>query len=94
MSLTDKFITLNKYSKFYIIFIQTDVDEETRVRVVEDVLKKLPQNNYKILKYLVDFLHLVIEHSHVNKMNSNNMATVFGPNLSWGRDAVCLFYLF
>ena len=83
---------LNKYLKYIILL--SDVDEETRVRVVEDVLKKLPSNNCKILKYLVDFLHLVIENSHVNKMNSNNMATVFGPNLSWGRDEVTfLFYL-
>jgi len=81
--LPEPILTYELYS--YVLNI-SHVDEETRVRVVEDVLKKLPSNNYKILKYLVDFLHLVIENSHVNKMNSNNMATVFGPNLSWGRD--------
>jgi len=74
------------YEVYHFVLNISHVAEESRARVVEDVLKKLPPNNYKILKYLVDFLHLVIGSSHVNKMNSNNLAVVFGPNLVWSQD--------
>lgn len=47
------------------------------------VMEKLPEDNYKILKYIVGFLSRVMERSDLNKMNAQNLAVVFGPNLIW-----------
>lgn len=47
------------------------------------VMEKLPEDNYKILKYIISFLSRVMERSDLNKMNAQNLAVVFGPNLVW-----------
>ncbi|KAH1004326.1 rho GTPase-activating protein 1 [Dendroctonus ponderosae] len=47
------------------------------------VMEKLPEDNYKILKYIIGFLSRVMERSDLNKMNAQNLAVVFGPNLVW-----------
>ncbi|XP_022122349.1 rho GTPase-activating protein 1 [Pieris rapae] len=50
------------------------------------ILEKLPLDNYKILKYIMQFLWKVQDRSCLNKMTSSNLAVVFGPNLLWPRD--------
>ena len=66
------------------------------------VIKKLPDQNYAVLKYLVEFISLVgsssflaislvslfqvVDRSDLNKMTAANLAVVFGPNLAWPRD--------
>ena len=45
------------------------------------VLEKLPEDNYLVLKFLVNFLAQVMERSDLNKMTAGNLAVVFGPNL-------------
>ncbi|XP_045509985.1 rho GTPase-activating protein 68F isoform X2 [Colias croceus] len=47
------------------------------------VLERLPLDNYKLLKYVIQFLWKVQDRSCLNKMTSSNLAVVFGPNLSW-----------
>ncbi|CAG9761830.1 unnamed protein product [Ceutorhynchus assimilis] len=47
------------------------------------VMEKLPEDNYKVLKYIIGFLSRVMERSDLNKMNAQNLAVVFGPNLVW-----------
>ncbi|CAG9864609.1 unnamed protein product [Phyllotreta striolata] len=55
-----------------------------RLRLVSIlVMEKLPEDNYKVLKYIVRFLSRVMERSDLNKMNAQNLAVVFGPNLVW-----------
>ncbi|VDI34733.1 Rho GTPase-activating protein 22/24/25 [Mytilus galloprovincialis] len=46
-----------------------------------DALSSLPDDNYVIVKYLCEFLRKVGEKSHINKMTTLNLATVFGPNI-------------
>ncbi|XP_031771452.1 rho GTPase-activating protein 1 isoform X3 [Apis florea] len=55
-------------------------DERPR-RVKILVLEKLPEDNYKVLKYIVQFLSRVMDRCDLNKMTSSNLAVVFGPNL-------------
>ena len=50
------------------------------------MLSKLPEVNYSVLKYLMEFLSTVTEHSFLNKMTASNLAIVFGPNLVWPKD--------
>lgn len=77
---------LMTYDNYRYVLNITHVDEETRVRVVQSVVQKLPKHNLQVLKHLMDFLTLVAAHSATNKMDSSNLAVVFGPNLIWSQD--------
>ncbi|KAL4240161.1 Unconventional myosin-IXa [Mactra antiquata] len=50
--------------------------ESLRTAVVD-----LPVDNYNVLKCLCNFLHKVSNNTHINKMSSQNLARVFGPNI-------------
>ena len=56
------------------------------------VIKKLPDQNYVVLKYLMEFLVLVTDRCDMNKMTAANLAVVFGPNLVWPNDKVKHLY--
>ncbi|KAF2355569.1 Rho GTPase-activating protein domain [Trinorchestia longiramus] len=45
------------------------------------VVEQLPEDNYLVLKFLVNFLGKVMDRSDLNKMTAGNLAVVFGPNL-------------
>ncbi|XP_076311399.1 rho GTPase-activating protein 1-like isoform X2 [Tachypleus tridentatus] len=49
------------------------------------ILQRLPEDNYLLLKYIVEFLVKVINCSDLNKMTASNLAIVFGPNLVWSQ---------
>eukprot|EP00117_Sycon_ciliatum_P032263 scpid59868/ scgid25056/ Rho GTPase-activating protein 24; Down-regulated in nephrectomized rat kidney \ len=51
------------------------------VQVMIGQLKGLPKASYDCLKFVCRFLHTVQEHADKNKMDSSNLAVVFGPNL-------------
>ena len=46
------------------------------------ILKELPEENYNVVKFIVNFLRLVArpEHQAITKMNINNLSMVFAPN--------------
>jgi hypothetical protein len=50
------------------------------------VLQKLPEDNYKLLKFIFKFLCQIIDRKDLNKMTSSNLAIVFGPNLLWSKN--------
>ncbi|CAH1396877.1 unnamed protein product [Nezara viridula] len=61
-----------------------NISKDERPRHVKIlILEKLPEDNYKILKYIIQFLAKVIDRCDLNKMTSSNLAVVFGPNLIW-----------
>lgn len=59
--------------------------EEHRLKLVQEILKKLPVDNRDNLTYLVRFLARLTKHPE-NKMNSSNIAIVIAPNLLWNSD--------
>ena len=64
-----------------------DIPRESRLNYCQDlIIKKLPDQNYVVLKYLMEFLCLVDDRSDMNKMTASNLAVVFGPNLAWPVD--------
>lgn len=64
-----------------------NLPRESKLVYVQDlVIKKLPDQNYVILKFLVEFLSLVVDRCDMNKMTGANLAVVFGPNLVWSPD--------
>ena len=44
---------------------------------------ELPDENYYILKFIIQFLNEVAKESAVNKMTAENLGVVFGANLAW-----------
>lgn len=50
------------------------------------VMEKLPENNYKLLKYIINFLTRVMERVEFNRMTPQNLSIVFGPNLLWSEN--------
>ncbi|KAM9229323.1 rho GTPase-activating protein 8-like [Dugong dugon] len=61
----------------------TSVESSLRVTQCRQILSSLPEHNYAVLSYLMGFLHVVSQESIFNKMNSSNLACVFGLNLIW-----------
>ncbi|XP_027622556.1 LOW QUALITY PROTEIN: rho GTPase-activating protein 8 [Tupaia chinensis] len=66
----------------------TSVESSLRVTHCRQILQSLPEHNYAVLRYLMDFLHTVSRESLFNKMNSSNLACVFGLNLIWPSQGV------
>jgi hypothetical protein len=54
---------------------------EHKIERFAELVEALPDANRAILETLLDFLVKVDMNSAVNKMDSNNLATMFGPNL-------------
>lgn len=50
------------------------------------MLLRLPDDNYILLKYLIQFLIKVMDRSDMNKMTASNLAIVWGPNLCWPKN--------
>jgi len=75
------------YQLFDSILHFTDLPKESRLGYCQDlVIKKLPDQNYVVLKFLVEFISLVVDRCDMNKMTAANLAVVFGPNLAWSND--------
>ncbi|XP_006888192.1 PREDICTED: rho GTPase-activating protein 8 [Elephantulus edwardii] len=66
----------------------TSVESSLRISHCRWVLRHLPEHNYVVLSYLMDFLHAVSRESIFNKMSSSNLACVFGLNLIWPSQGV------
>ncbi|KAL1516974.1 hypothetical protein ABEB36_000799 [Hypothenemus hampei] len=79
--LKEPLLTYELYDE--IVQFQSWSKEEQLRNVSILVMEKLPEDNYKILKYITSFLSRVMERSDLNKMNAQNLAVVFGPNLVW-----------
>ncbi|KAL9658704.1 hypothetical protein ABK040_005859 [Willaertia magna] len=67
----------------YDMFIASDgiPDEEVRLQVIKNVLRFLPRCNYFILRRICKFLYAIHEKKQLNKMDANNLAIVFAPNI-------------
>ncbi|VCW48772.1 unnamed protein product [Gulo gulo] len=61
----------------------TSVESSLRVTRCRQILQSLPEHNRAVLSYLVGFLHEVSRECIFNRMNSSNLACVFGLNLIW-----------
>ncbi|KAI0172519.1 RhoGAP-domain-containing protein [Hypoxylon sp. FL1284] len=70
-------------SEHYAGFIEAAKSDDDIVRrdSLHAIINGLPDPNYATLRALTLHLHRVIEHSAVNRMNSQNLAIVFGPTL-------------
>ncbi|KAI1140829.1 RhoGAP-domain-containing protein [Hypoxylon sp. FL0543] len=77
--LPDPLLTSEHYAGF--IEAAKNDDDVVRRDSLHAIINALPDPNYATLRALTLHLHRVIEHSAVNRMNSQNLAIVFGPTL-------------
>ncbi|XP_059050130.1 rho GTPase-activating protein 23 isoform X2 [Achroia grisella] len=77
--LPDPLLTADLYASF----IAADRSPE-RARELRRLVHALPEAHYETLKYLIQHLRRVVEHSPYNKMEARNLAIVFGPTLVRG----------
>ncbi|KAM3848830.1 LOW QUALITY PROTEIN: rho GTPase-activating protein 9 [Vipera latastei] len=56
-------------------------DHEEKVSKLTGLIQSLPQPNRDTLRYLLQHLRKVMDHSDTNRMTSHNIGIVFGPTL-------------
>lgn len=61
-------------------------DDTLRRDTLHAIINGLPDPNYATLRALTLHLHRVMEQSHVTRMNSHNLAVIFGPTLMGSSD--------
>ncbi|EJD76089.1 hypothetical protein LOAG_16897 [Loa loa] len=69
--------------KLYPFFIDANriASHPQRLRKLRYLTRKLPSAHYQTLKYLMGHLRAVVEHSDINKMETRNLALMFGPSI-------------
>ena len=66
-----------------LITCEKETNKSKRIKSIEAELSKLPTANKETLKVLLQHLQKVQESSDKNKMDAKNLATVFGPCVTW-----------
>ncbi|CAL1547999.1 unnamed protein product [Lymnaea stagnalis] len=56
-------------------------DKSSRLIMLRGVIKKLPQQNFEVLKYIISHLYKVAQNQEFNSMNSRNLAKCWWPTL-------------
>lgn len=87
--LREPLLTFKLYDEFVALALLDD--PEIKLTRFQDAIGKLPDRNRVVLRRLISFLVTVTEHEEKNRMSTNNIAIVFGPNLLWSEDAVASF---
>jgi len=63
-------------------FVKTiDIVGEERLEILRDLFRKMPTPNRLIFKLTFEFVHHIAQFDEINKMNANNLATMFSPNV-------------
>ncbi|KAL5010273.1 hypothetical protein ScPMuIL_012578 [Solemya velum] len=73
-----------------IMRLHTMEHERVLMEVKRMLVEELPEDNYQILKYIIQFLTEVAAHSDKNLMTAVNLGIVFGPNLLWPKGQASL----
>ena len=72
------FITHHLNLPFFIIGLQ---NEDTKEKVMLELLHQLPDANYYTIVYIIEHLVRIAKRSDENKMSLSNLSTIFGPTL-------------
>ena len=76
----DPLVPFDQYERFLEVTAEHD-SITTRVAALQKLLGTLPPENLAVLAYVCRFLATLALHKEMNKMDSSNIAVVFGPNL-------------
>ena len=80
MNLSEPVIPFELFDTHVLPFDDLTSDEKM-MHHVKDLISKLPLAHRVTLRYLMEYLVVVKDHSQVNFMTSANLGVVFGPNL-------------
>ncbi|OBZ69986.1 hypothetical protein A0H81_10131 [Grifola frondosa] len=69
------------YSAILEVAARDDVDLDTKLSNVRQVVHSLPESNFDLLKRIVEHLEKVTDYEESNQMTAESLATVFSPNL-------------
>ncbi|XP_060555400.1 rho GTPase-activating protein 8-like isoform X3 [Ruditapes philippinarum] len=86
--LSEPILTFELYEP--IIRLHGQEKEEQILQAKRMLTEELPEDNYTVLKYILDLLSEVAAHSDKNKMTTTNLAICFGPNLIWPKGQASL----
>ncbi|KAI0209051.1 Rho GTPase-activating protein 8 [Lamellibrachia satsuma] len=86
--LPEPLLTFDLYD--HIIRVQSLSDGEKIIEMRRLLHDELPEDNYFLLKYILQFLTEVSARSAKNLMTEMNLAIVFGPNLLWSKSQASL----
>ncbi|KAI8074075.1 hypothetical protein BC940DRAFT_79506 [Gongronella butleri] len=77
--LPEPLLTFDLYDEF----IQASATEnhDNRLYKIKQVMQKLPESNYTVLKRLIEHFVVVTDYESINHMYATNLAIVFGPTL-------------
>ncbi|KAK6745704.1 hypothetical protein RB195_012054 [Necator americanus] len=69
--------------KLYPFFIDANriANHHNRLHKLRNLLRKLPRHHYATLKYIIFHLSEITKNSQVNKMETRNLALMFGPSI-------------
>ncbi|RCN35655.1 hypothetical protein ANCCAN_18479 [Ancylostoma caninum] len=69
--------------KLYPFFIDANriANHHNRLHKLRNLLRKLPRHHYATLKYIIYHLSEITKNSQVNKMETRNLALMFGPSI-------------
>lgn len=74
-----------RLGRFYLLFcshFQTEQEDDiVRRDSLHAIINSLPDPNYATLRALILHLYRVMDNCHLNRMNSHNLAVIFGPTL-------------
>ncbi|GAO15971.1 hypothetical protein UVI_02055510 [Ustilaginoidea virens] len=70
-------------SEYHDAFVRAAKHDDDIVRrdSLHGIINSLPDPNYATLRAMTLHLYRVMDNSHVNRMNSHNLAVIFGPTL-------------
>ncbi|KAM3542885.1 hypothetical protein ARSEF1564_004201 [Beauveria bassiana] len=77
--LPDPILTSEHHSRF--IDAAKYDDDNVRRDALHAIINSLPDPNYATLRAITLHLYRVMENAHINRMNSHNLAVIFGPTL-------------
>ncbi|XP_065052991.1 uncharacterized protein LOC135682158 isoform X2 [Rhopilema esculentum] len=77
--LPEPLIPKEMYSKF--IDANREEDSNERLRSLRHLIRTLPDYHNQTLRYLINHLRLIADHSDSNRMEPKNLAIVFGPTV-------------
>ncbi|XP_065051161.1 protein FAM13B-like isoform X1 [Rhopilema esculentum] len=79
--LPDSVIPYDMQPSFIKAHSQLRENKEQHLMVLRHLIHKMPQSNFDLLKYLIEFLNQITDSSDTNKMTPVALAVVFGPNI-------------
>lgn len=77
--LTEPIMTFGLYEEF--ILTHQLKDHVMKANATKTLVKKLPEGNFKVLKFVIQHLCMLVQYESVTKMSMQNLAIVFGPTL-------------